>query len=155
MKQAAFFVHKKLSPIDVFLSRNLCCAFGPVMWLYPENLDNMQHAKCGVVFLHAYVIKWQAFKVSRSQHVASVAFPMTWNSSWRSFNCQASSSVVRTPTIPRDWRSARTCRWHTPQIHSKTWFRICWLFLALWCLSFVEYLPFIVWHVSSKVCHCL
>ena len=64
----------------------------------------------GVVFLHAYVTKWQSL-----QHVAE--------STWRSFNCQASSSVLRTPTIARDWRTARTCRWHAPQIHSKAWVR--------------------------------
>ena len=80
-----------------------------VMWLYPENLDNIQHITCklcGVVFLNAYVTKWQSL-----QHIAE--------STWRSFNCHASSSVVRAPMIPRDWRSARTCRWHAPQIHSK------------------------------------
>ena len=100
----------------------------------------------GVVFFHAHVTKWQSL-----QHVAK--------STWRSFNCQASSSVLRTPTIPLDWRSARTCRWHAPQIHSKAWVRTLnfflkrWLFSALRYRSFFDYLPFIVWDVSSILCH--
>ena len=107
------------------------------MWLYPENLE--QRTTCNipkydkrytmytatVIFTgaeaHAHlwsgrscILACLCYQVTSSQHIAE--------STWRSFNCQA-SSVLRTPTIPLDWRSARTCRWHAPQIHSKAWVR--------------------------------